>query len=722
MRCQQIFLTVILLVCGVPFFVNGGELEESSFILSASDQQAKIWIHHEEPKFVRLAVMDLMADVKKITGRDLDLVLNLDECTGNCLLIGTAENLKTSDNINEFSITSLDGILGQWERYHIETYFGTNNMLVIAGSDFRGTMFGVYHFMEQYLEVDPLYFWSDREPEPRDQLAFKRIKHTSATPTFKYRGWFINDEDLLTEWYPSGGKRNIDYPFYQEVVNPELMEKVLEALVRSQMNLVIPASFIDIMNPAEEALVKVAATRGVFISQHHVEPVGVSAFAFFNYWKAKGEDRLFSYYSSREELIEVWETYAEKWATYPNVIWQIGLRGIGDRPMWMADPGIPQTEADYGRIISEAMIEQIKIIEKYDKRSEIPYTTTLWAEGAGLFADGHLDIPQECMIIFSDNSPGWIFTPDFYQVAREENRKYGIYYHQQVWGTGPHLAPAVHPSRTYRLFGEAIGKSSNEYAIINVSNIREFIFGIDATSEILVDYKNFDLNNHLDQWFATRYPSNPRLAKEAYQAYYDIFVEHDEKAVPLLLDGQTRGAGNDHLRKIQQYIYDPEKYRVENQARIEAKLSLEAEWARKHLSAQALPQLQADEYHMKVIAQRIALAKATQFTEMLGPQLNKKEDEFFQTDLKSNVLLMSGLTKWLDHILRARQAIDNEDKALALTHMELARGWFGEVEMARLLKNQGKWENWYLGDKKMNLHNSLKITEETLDLLKSSVR
>ena len=151
-------------------------------------------------------------------------------------------------------------------------------------------------------------------------------------------------------------------------------------------------------------------------------------------------------------------------------------------------------------------------------------------------------------------------------------------------------------------------------------------------------------------------------------------------------------------------------------------LNLEAEWARKHLSAQALPQLQSDEYHMKVIAQRIGLANAMQLTEMLGSQLSKSEYEFFQTDLQSNVLLMSGLTKWLDHILRARQAIDSEDKILALSHLGLAQGWFEEVNIARLLKNQGKWENWYVGDKKVNLPNSLKITEETLDQMKSSVR
>uniref|UniRef100_UPI0035932D41 glycosyl hydrolase 115 family protein n=1 Tax=Aquiflexum sp. TaxID=1872584 RepID=UPI0035932D41 len=698
---------------------------DHTFNLVSYQGQAKVFIDQSESDFIKLAVQDMVNDVKKITGKELEVVSDLNNCSGSCVVIGTVSNLSSIKILKKLSSPLFSDLQGKWETYKVKSITievePIKSALVIAGSDPRGTMFGIYHFLENYLEVDPLYFWSGREPLEKSDLMWEKIDFNSETPTFKYRGWFINDEDLLTAFMPSGGKRNIDYPYYGEVVNPRLMEHVVEALVRSKMNLIIPASFIDIMNPAEEELVKIAAKRGVFISQHHVEPVGVSAFAFFNYWKAKGEDKLFSYYSSKEELIEVWEAYAKKWSTYPNVIWQIGLRGIGDRPMWMADPGIPQTEEDFGRIISEAIKEQIRIIKKYDKRSDIPLTTTLWAEGASLFAEGYLEIPQNCMIIFSDNSPGWIFTPDFYQVAREENRKCGIYYHQQVWGSGPHLAPAVHPSRTHRLIGEAIERQSGEYAIINVSNIREFIFGIDATSKMLVDFKNFSLEQHLDQWFENRYPSAPKLAQEAYQSYYDIFVEHDEKGVPMLLDGQTRGSGGNHLRKIQEYLKDPEKYKAENQPKESTKLIAEAEWGKKHLSAQFLPSVQPDAYQQKVIQQRLALANAMKRAESLQPLFNPIEFDFFETDLLSNVLLMSGLTKWLDHILKARQFLDGRDETRALEHLEIAHSFLSEIDLARKLRTQGKWKNWYNGDTKVNLPNTEKLSEQTLELLRQKV-
>ena len=80
----------------------------------------------------------------------------------------------------------------------------------------------------------------------------------SDEPTFRYRGWFINDEDLLTEWFGDGGRRDIAYRYYHQVTSPKATRHVFEALLRLQCNLVIPASFVDIRNPAEERLVRMA--------------------------------------------------------------------------------------------------------------------------------------------------------------------------------------------------------------------------------------------------------------------------------------------------------------------------------------------------------------------------------------------------------------------------------------------------------------------------------
>ena len=147
----------------------------------------------------------------------------------------------------------------------------------------------VMTFAEQYLKVDPLYFWSGREPAKRDELTWPEVSPTRGSPTFKYRRGFINDEDLLTFWKP-GGTCAPPYHFYSNMLHREVLQAVAEALVRCRCNLVIPASFIDILNPAEEALVNVCARRGLFLSMHHREPLGMSAWAYANYWKTRGKD------------------------------------------------------------------------------------------------------------------------------------------------------------------------------------------------------------------------------------------------------------------------------------------------------------------------------------------------------------------------------------------------------------------------------------------------
>lgn len=64
----------------------------------------------------------------------------------------------------------------------------------------RGTMYAVYQFSEQYLGIDPLYYWTDRQPVPRTSIEIPAsLNRTFSAPVFKYRGLFINDEDQQSD-------------------------------------------------------------------------------------------------------------------------------------------------------------------------------------------------------------------------------------------------------------------------------------------------------------------------------------------------------------------------------------------------------------------------------------------------------------------------------------------------------------------------------------------
>jgi hypothetical protein len=659
------------------------------FVLVNQTQQAVIVLPATEPESVQIAVKDLVSDIQKITGKRLEIVAKKTPKQ-------QAIFIKTQQKINV-------------ESYQIQT---KNGNLYVTGGNELGTVFGIYHFIEHHLGIDPMCFWNDREPKKQSVLSWQTIDIQSKTPTFKYRGWFINDEDLLTEWQESGGKRNIDYPYYQQVMSPKTMAKVCETALRLGFNMIIPASFIDIGNPAEAALVQEASKRGLFVSMHHVEPMGVSAFTFFNYWKKKdGTKPLFSYFSEREKVKEVWRAYAKEWAKYPKVIWQIGLRGIADRPMWLADPATPQTDADRGRLISEAMAFQMQLIMQVNKSPNPPITTTLWAEGSTLNQAGYLQIPENVTVVFADNSPGWRWQADFFNTKRSSKNTYGVYYHHQLWGSGPHLVPIVSPSQTKKVLKQAIEKGDTTYCIMNISNVREFSMGIAASAQMLLNFYDFDVQKFNNQWFKERYGSSSTLIQQVYQKYFESFELSNKTGTPILMDGQTNSLAAGILSELQLQLTDSIKYQVllkkKNQETEESK------WIKSAIGDMLSGDLSHTALLERVVSQKKGLLEADSLAQMVEQSL------FFKTDFVAHLKIILGLTAWLENSLKAKISAEKNDLVETKKYIQKGLEAFNLIKEGQQLKSQSeKWKNWYRGDKKMNLLSKEKLTEQVLEILK----
>ena len=221
------------------------------------------------------------------------------------------ENRRRSSRAREARIIiTLDDTISEPEGYRIDV---APDKVRICGADELGIIYGIYRFSNQFLGVDPYWYFKDLLPEQRHEIAVPCGVVQSKKPTFHYRGWFVNDEDLFTEWKEGGGKRFIDYPFYHQVTHIDVIDRVFEALLRAGGNLVIPASFVDVMNEPEANLIRRATQRGLYVTQHHIEPLGVSHYGFENYWKAKGKQYEFAYGSQPDQVREVWRAFAERW-------------------------------------------------------------------------------------------------------------------------------------------------------------------------------------------------------------------------------------------------------------------------------------------------------------------------------------------------------------------------------------------------------------------------
>jgi len=451
--------------------------------------------------YVRLAVEDLRKDFLSVS-RLTDVPAIVEKENDYCLIIEENQGVEDPIQDESFSIICQGG------------------KIRISANGYLGTMWGIYTFSEKILGISPCYLFNDLQPEKRTSLEIADFRIQEKPQKVGFRGIFINDEDLLTGWKEGGGIRRLDFPFYGITVPETVMDKVVETALRLRINLVIPASFLDIDNPAEKALADCVARRGIFLSQHHIEPLGLSHFTFENYCKKFKKEGEYSYMHNPEPLVEGWKYYAEKWAEYDNVVWQVGLRGKADRPVWEeASPSDDELKS-YATYISNAIKQQKEIVKKATGGKAKYFSSTLWMEGSMLMEKGLLDLDNDTIIVFADNGPNQMFGKDYDRVPRSKDLQYGIYYHVQYYDIGPHLAPQTGLNKLYYNIRRTKEKGDDFYYILNTSNMREFVFEIGAYAEMLWDFEAFSADRYLDD-YAKIYGAQAAQAKAFVKGYFD---------------------------------------------------------------------------------------------------------------------------------------------------------------------------------------------------------
>ena len=549
--------------------------------------------------------------------------------------------------------------------------------IVIVGYDALGAMYGIYSFCEKILGISPMYRFTGLFPEVRAQMEIEPASYVSQKPAVKFRGWFMNDEDLLTDFKQGGGNRNIDYPFYAHVMHPDVLDMVLETALRCGINLVIPSSFVDIANPDEERLVQGVCRRGLYISQHHVEPMGVSYFGADNYIKARGIDAEVSFVKHPELMEEIWRYYAQKWAAYADhVVWQFGLRGKADEAVWKSDKNVPMDGASRGKIISDAIALQNKIVAETLGREDFEATATLWLEGAELYDKGYLVLPKNIVAVFCDIGYNQMFGDDFYHVTRRPDQKYGVYYHVGFWGRGPHLAEACAPEKMIYSYREAERMQSLYYSILNVSNIRPLHFSALMNAKLMENVHGFETDAYMERFYTEIYGSLGTKVAEGMRQYYHCFADFGEEYLKELCDRPGF-----HYHKYENLPFM-------NLAATDGLL--------RFCGTEVTPDMYEQ---LKQSEQKFA--KLYQYWQELAPEIPDRAKEYFesyQLFQPRYMLLMIRMCMAAADIERGK---DVQTCALAaVTALE-------EILEARKVLEQGEWKDWHHGETKINIKKML---------------
>ncbi|RRJ98979.1 hypothetical protein Ga0100230_011925 [Opitutaceae bacterium TAV3] len=574
--------------------------------------------------------------------------------------------------------------------------------VAITGADELGAIYGIYEFSNRFLGVDPLWFWKDIEPAPltpdelRARLATAAANPATATitsppPPFRYRGWFINDEDLLSTWPTRPAEpdrqRFLDWPprattlqrslddeeanyetrllqYYTPIPTPEVMEQVFETLLRLRGNLIIPTSFNDLTNPAEAAIIRAAIRRGLYVSHHHVEPLGVSHFAYET-WCLKNNytDAPFSYREAPDVMRACWRAHAQHWRDIAGdrVIWQVGLRGRGDRPLWSHDPDAQARAAEF---IASALADQLDIIRSIDPRPIPPATLTLWLEGARLVANGQLQVPSGVTCVFADDHITQELQRDFNVLPRNPHETRGVYYHAAVWPFGPHLVQGPPPSKIARIIRQLLDQGDTHYALLNVSNIREHVMAAQCFMEQISAPSAANIQHPTpltDAAYLARW-SPPGLAPFHAKLLAAI---PDVSPGFRLYDGAAR-----------RFIYDE----------VHA-LTTNTQPARRYFSPDILERLDTATQNLATLLDELHAHT---------PNVAPRYRSFFATNLLAQTTILLGLYRTLTALLQPNSP--DLDAAADSLRFALTAFPIGET---------GRWLGWYRGDTKMALANLL---------------
>ncbi len=196
------------------------------------DSGVTLLVDPREPVPIRKAAADLARDMQTVFGRAVRVVEKPQAAAETAIVVACLHNLPTGVlRPTGWEVLRIQAVANPWPGTQVK------RAVVLTGSDVRGTIYAVYEFSRRFLNVDPLYWWTDNPPARSDRVAVPEdFALEPPPPTFHYRGWFINDEDLLTAWRP--GKAD------KTGISLDTWDHLYESLLRLKGDMIIPGTFV----------------------------------------------------------------------------------------------------------------------------------------------------------------------------------------------------------------------------------------------------------------------------------------------------------------------------------------------------------------------------------------------------------------------------------------------------------------------------------------------
>ena len=508
----------LILLLFIAFNSEAQIISETKLANSFSLEGATIYVDSRDHQVVLNAATLLQKDIVAVTGRKLPIT-NRFTTKGKLIVIGTVGKssgiawLATQNKINTKAIKN------KWEAYTIQSDPAAS-MLIIVGSDRRGTAFGVFELSRQ-LGVSPWYWWADVPVKKKSSIYIKPITITDS-PRVRYRGIFINDEaPALSNWSKEkfGG---FNHKFY---------EKVFELMLRLKSNYIWPAMWGNAFYYDDSLNIKMADDYGIVIGTSHHEPL----MRAHEEWKYYGSGRKWNYDSTEAGLKEYWKGGIQR--AWNEKIVSVGMRGDGDEPM---------SRETATALLERIVKDQRQIIEEVTGKpaTETPQLWALYKEVQDYYDKG-MRVPDDVTLLLCDDNWGNIRKlPKLDEKPRKGG--YGIYYHFDYVG-GPRNYKWLNTNPLPRIWEQmhmAWQYKAREIWIVNVGDIKPMEFPISFWCDYAWNPEKIgpaDLQKYSEQWAAAQFGNTH--AKEIADLLAK-YAKYNSRRKPELLDANTYSLDN----------------------------------------------------------------------------------------------------------------------------------------------------------------------------------
>ena len=515
-------------------FVN---FKQGDLLLNANNR-VEIYMDTNDCKGVSYAAHALLKDIKSVSGATATLTtdagfLKKADTVRPAIIVGTIGHSAAIDQLVKQKRINGNLLKGKREKFIITLIDG---QLIIAGSDRRGTIYGIYELSQQ-MGVSPWYDWADVPVEHHDSIFVNKGIYTDGEPAVRYRGIFLNDEaPCLTSWVKNTyGTGYGDHRFYQ---------RVFELVLRLRGNMMWPAMWGWAFYADDPENEKTADEMGVVMSTSHHEPMARNHQEYARNRKGWGP---WNYQKNKANLQKFFREGIERMKGTEQIV-TIGMRGDGDEAM--------SDKADT-KLMTNIINDQRKIIADVTgkKASETPQVWALYKEVLDYYDKG-MKVPDDVTLLLCDDNWG-----NVRRVPNAKERKHkggwGLYYHVDYVGAPRNskmlnCTPVQNPWEQLTL---AYENGIDRLWILNVGDLKPMEYPISQFMDIAWNphkYAANQITDHTRDWCAQQF--GEEQADEAARLL-NLICKYNGRCTPEMLDKNTYSLENGEWQEVvNQYL------------------------------------------------------------------------------------------------------------------------------------------------------------------------